>query len=73
LRVIGSALIVAESMTVSRRVVCVSTSGDSPETVIVSCSVPTRISALIGMTPVPETVTSSRCTTVKPVSENFTV
>ena len=59
-------------MTVSRRVVCVSTSGDAPETVIVSCSAPTRSSALIGMTPEPETVTSSRCTVVNPVSENFT-
>ena len=59
-------------MTVSRRVVCVSISGDDPATTMVSASAPTRRSALIGMTPDPETVTSSRCTVVNPPRENFT-
>ena len=63
---------VSELITVSRRVVCVSTSGDDPATTMVSASAPTRMSALIGMTPDPETVTSSRCTVVNPPSENFT-
>jgi len=60
-------------MTVSRRVVCVSTSGDSPVTVMVSASAPTRISALIGTTPDPRTSTSSRLTTLKPLSVNVSV
>ena len=67
---IGSVLMVLEFTTTSRRVVCVSTSGDSPVTVTVSCSAPTRRSALIGMTPEPETVTLSRRTVVNPLSVN---
>ena len=43
-----------------------------PDTVIVSCSEPSRRSALIGMTPEPETLTLSRFTVVNPVSENVT-
>ncbi len=73
MRVIGSALMVSLLITVSRRVVCVSTSGDAPETVIVSCSDPSRSSALIGMTPEPETFTLSRFTVVNPVSEKVTM
>jgi hypothetical protein len=73
LRVIGSEAIVSASTTVSRRVVWVSTMGDSPDTVIVSCSDPTRRSALIGMTPDPETLTSSRLKVANPVSENDTL
>ena len=59
-------------LTTDRRVVCVSTSGDDPETMMVSASAPTRISALIGMTPDPVTITSSRCTVENPPRENFT-
>jgi hypothetical protein len=72
LRVIGSMLIVSESTTVSRRVVCVSTTGDAPVTVTVSSSAPTRMSALIAITPAPDTCTSSRRTDVKPARLNVT-
>ena len=40
-----------------RRALCVSTTGVSPVTVIVSATAPTRISMLIGMTPDPVTST----------------
>ena len=59
--------------TVSRRVVWVSTSGDAPVTVIVSSSDPSCMSALIGITPEPETLTLSRLTLLNPASVNVTV
>ena len=44
-----------------------STTGDSPVTVIVSATDPTRMSAPIVMTPPPVSSTPSRTTVVKPV------
>src|SRR5688500_5565601 len=63
---------VSESMTVWRRGVCGTPSGDSRETVRGSSGVRTRSSALDGTTPEPDTVTSSRGTLLNPASENFT-
>jgi hypothetical protein len=69
-RVAGIVFRISAFSTTSRRVVWVSTMGDSPVTVIVSCRVPTRISALIGTTPDPRTSTSSRLNTLKPLNVN---
>src|SRR5438874_8656158 len=57
----------------ARRVLCTSTTGDSPVTVTVSATVPIRISASILTTPVPDTMTSSRFNVANPVSVNVTV
>ncbi len=51
-----------------RRALCVSTTGVSPVTVIVSETAPTRSAMLIGMTPEPLTSTPSRFTVLKPES-----
>src|SRR5262245_61116794 len=56
--------------TVSRFVLCTSTTGVSPVTVIVSCSAPTRISIGIVSTAVPAISMPSRLTVLKPVSAN---
>jgi hypothetical protein len=47
-----------------------STTGVSPVTTIVSCTVPTRRSALIAVTPLPVSCTS-RVTVVNPCSVNL--
>ena len=52
--------------------VCTSTTGVSPMTVIVSCTPPTRKSALIVKTRAPLTSTPSRRTVEKPASEKVT-
>ena len=54
--------------TVSRRVVCTSTTGASPVTVTVSSRPPTRNSTSTVMAPEPESVSPSRTTLEKPVS-----
>ena len=69
-RVAGNVLTMFELSTVSRRVVCTSTTGVSPVTVTVSETAPTRRSALIVMTPDPVTSRPSRFTTLKPGSVN---
>ena len=56
-----------------RVLVCTSTTGVSPVTVIVSCTPPTRRSALIVMTLAPLTSTPSRTTVTKPGSVKVTV
>jgi hypothetical protein len=59
--------------TVSRRVVCVSTSGAAPVTVRVSSRAPTRSSTLMGSAPEPDTSRPSRRTTEKPLSVKLMV
>ena len=62
----GIAAMTSLSITFCVRVlVCTSTTGVSPVTVMVSCTPPTRMSALIVMTAVPLTSTPSRSTVVK--------
>jgi hypothetical protein len=51
----------------------VSTTGVSPLTVIVSASVPTRISVLIAITPDPVTSTPSRFMLLNPASMKVSV
>jgi hypothetical protein len=59
--------------TVSRFVlVCRSTTGVAPLTVIVSCTPPTRISAFTVVTPPPESSSAGRCTVANPGSVNVT-
>ncbi len=55
-------------MTISRRAVCTSTTGDSAETVIVSEMAPTRISTGIVNVCVPVSSMPSRLTVLKPAS-----
>jgi hypothetical protein len=57
-------------MTVCCRADCTSTTGVSPVTVMVSARAPTRISALMLVTPPPVSSTPSRTTLVKPGSVN---
>ena len=57
---------------ISRLVLCTSTTGVSPVTVIVSCTPPTRSSASTAMTAEPLTMTPSRLTVAKPASVNVT-
>jgi hypothetical protein len=54
-------------------VLCTSTTGVSPVTVMVSSTPPTRISTPMLMTPAPETSTASRFIVVNPGSVNVTV
>jgi hypothetical protein len=63
----------SEVITSCRRVVCTSTIGVSPRTVSVSVTFPTRISALIVVTPDPVSSTPSRLDVENPLSENVTV
>ena len=72
-RVAGSVLMTSLLSTAWRRALCVSTTGVSPLTVIVSSTAPTFRSALIVMTPDPLTLIASRLTVLKPVSENVSV
>src|SRR5437763_4733952 len=62
-----------ESTTSRFVLVCTSTIGVSPVTVIVSATLPTFMSALMLRTPPPATSTSSRFTVETPVSVNVTV
>ncbi len=63
----------SRSMTTSWRAFCTSTTGDSPVTVIVSATPPTRISAGIVTVFVPVSSIFSRLTALKPDSVNVTV
>ena len=67
------ALITSLVSTVWRCALCRSTTGDSPVTVIVSSSEPTRRSAFTLTVAEPESSTPSRATVLNPVSVNFTV
>ncbi len=58
------------SSTACRFVLCTSTTGVSPVTVIVSCTPPTRMSALMVVTATPLTSMPSRLTVVKPGKVN---
>ena len=60
-------------MTVCWRAVWMSTTGDSPVTVIDSARLPTRISAPMVMTPAPDSSTPSRTTVAKPGSVKLTL
>ena len=70
---VGSDVMTSLATTDSRRAVCTSTIGDSPVTVIVSSSVPTRRSALTANVAEPASSTPSRLTVLKPASVNVTV
>src|SRR4029078_3505103 len=72
-RAVGIALITSLVNTVSRSALCRSTTGDSPGTVIVSSSEPSRMSAVMLTVAEPDTSTPSRTTVLNPVSTNFTV
>ena len=69
----GIALIMSLSSTICRRTFWTSTMGDSPVTVMVSVSAPTRRSALIVAVKVPSRATPSRLTVVNPGKVNVTV
>jgi hypothetical protein len=73
LRETGSVSMMSRVSTCVRDADCTSTCGVSPETVIVSSSAPTFMSALIVMTTSDGTSTASRTTVLKPVSENVTL
>ena len=66
------ALMMSLSSTICRRTLCTSTIGDSPVTVIVSVSAPTRRSALMVAVNDPSRATPSRLTVVNPGSVNVT-
>src|SRR5713101_1068627 len=64
---------VSLSNVTSRRVLCTSTTGDTPVTTTVSATPPTFMSASILMTPVPDRITSSRFKVENPASVNITL
>src|SRR5688572_26957577 len=68
----GRALMTSLSSTICRRTLCTSTIGDSPVTVIVSSSPPTRKSMLIVAVNAPSRVTPSRLTVENPGNVNVT-
>ena len=72
-RAVGMLLITSPLIVVCRRVLCTSTIGVSPLTVIVSASVPTLSSALTAAVNDPVSSSPSRLTVPKPVSVNVTV
>ncbi|MNC86739.1 hypothetical protein D3C83_24130 [compost metagenome] len=72
-RVAGSDSRTVLFRTVSRRVLCTSTTGVSPETVIVSCRLPIRMSTGIVSVAEPASSIPSRLTVEKPSSEQATV
>ena len=61
------------SSTICRRTLCTSTMGDSPVTVMVSVSSPTRMSALMVAVKVPSRAMPSRLTVLNPGNVNVTV
>ncbi len=73
LRETGSVSMMSRVMTCVRDACCTSTCGVSPETVIVSSSAPTFMSALIVTTTSDGTSMFSRATVLKPVSENVSL
>ena len=72
-RAVGILLITSEVIVVWRRMLCTSTTGVSPVTVMVSASVPTRNSALTLAVKAPVNSMPSRLTVLNPVSVNVTV
>ena len=72
-RALGMAASTSWSITACRVVLCTSTIGDSPLTVMVSSSEPTRMSALTVKTAVPVSSTPSRLNVEKPESVKVTV
>jgi len=68
----GIAVRISRSTIVCTRTLCTSTIGDSPVTVTVSSSAPSRSSALTVATNVPLSSMPSRLTVAKPGSENVT-
>jgi hypothetical protein len=73
LRPVGNASITSRVMTVREVMLCVSTIGDSPVTVIVSFSAPTFISASTVAAKFDVSSMPSRTTVEKPASVNVTV
>ena len=71
-RMVGIAVRTSLFSTTSRRTLCTSTTCDSPVTVIVSDSAPTRISTFTVNTPAPVSSMPSRFTVLKPFSVNVT-
>ena len=69
----GIASSTVDEITACDAVFCTSTTGLCPETVIVSSSEPSRISALIAAVKFTGSSTPSRRTVLKPVSVNVTV
>src|SRR6185503_12450946 len=69
----GSALMMSASSTCCRAVFCTSTIGDSPVTVIVSSTAPTRMSAFTSAVNDPVSSTPSRRTVLNPGSVMVTV
>jgi hypothetical protein len=68
----GIAVITSRSMICCDRVLCTSTIGDSPVTVMVSSSAPILSSAFTVATKFPDSSMPSRLTVVKPGSANVT-
>ena len=73
LRPVGSTSSTSRVMTVRVVMLCVSTTGDSAETVMVSSRAPTLRSALIVAVKSDVSSTFSRFTTLKPGSVNVTM
>ena len=71
-RATGSAAMMSLFMTISRFACWTSTTGDSPETVTLSSSAPTRISIGMVTVCVPASSTFSRLTVANPASVNVT-
>ena len=71
-RAVGIDVNVSLSIVVCRRTLCVSTTGDSPVTVIVSATTPIFISAFTVAVNEPVNSIPSRLTMLKPVSVNVT-
>ena len=69
---VGTALSTSRDSTCCLALLCTSTTGEAPETVTDSCSVPTPSSMLIVAVKLPSRSTS-RVTVLKPVSENVIV
>jgi hypothetical protein len=72
-RELGIAETISWSITACRVVDCTLTRGDSPVTVMVSCTAPSDRSALIVVTAVPLNTTPSRTTVLNPASVKVTV
>ena len=71
-RALGIESISSRVMTCTFDVFCTSTTGDAPDTVTVSSSAPTFISALIGTVTLAGTITSARLNVLNPGRVNVT-
>ena len=72
-RAAGIAAMRSLAIVTCRLTLCVSTTGVSPVTMMVSCTVPTVMSALIDAVKVPANSIPSRLTVLKPVRPKVTV